>query len=94
MKKLDMIAIVLVFMMNWFLLAVIYRYDYFMTIFTKEEMYLVVKNVFLYGCTIIVTLMAIPRWFNYVKQRQIRIELGDIELYPFLNYHPEDVVLL
>lgn len=91
MKKLDIVAILLLMAINWFLLAIIYRYEYFITIFTKEQMHLAVKKLFIYGSTIILTLMVIPRWLNFIARRRITKELGDVAVAPFLNYHPEDV---
>lgn len=91
MRKLDLVAIVLLIIMNWFLLVVIYRYDSLVTIFAKDGMYLLVRNLFIYGITIILSFMVIPRYFNYMHRRQLRIELGDTDVYPLLNYHPDDV---
>lgn len=91
MKKLDIVAILLLFIINWFQLAILYRYDYFTTIFTVEQLDMGFGKIFTYGHTIVLALMVIPRWLTYLNRRQTRIELGNVEIAPFLNYHPEDV---
>lgn len=94
MKKLDIVAILLLMAINWFLLAILYRYEYFVEVFTVDGIHIVAKNVFIYGHTIIFGLMIFPRYLSYMYRKQIKEELGDVVLFPFLNYYPNDVSLV
>jgi len=91
MKKLDLFAILFLLAINFLLGRILYQYDFFVSEFTIKGIHKIIEILNIYATSVILTAIVFPKWQSYLHRRQIRIEIGDIEIAPFLNYHPEDV---
>ena len=91
MNKLDILAITALTTIIFLYSSIIYKYDYYVSTLTESLLHEAIRLIDIYILAIIFSCLILPRWFEYKRKKQIEIEIGDVVIAPFLNYHPKDV---
>jgi hypothetical protein len=95
LRRTDYLAFILMIIINLVFLRIFYNYAYWITLAGSEViLHDMMSKVFVWGQTIISSLIFLPRYLDYMRKRQIRLELGNIDPSLFLNYHSEDVIMV
>ena len=94
MRKTDYLAFIVIICINVIFLRIIYKNDYWITLAGSEALlHDMVDQFFVWGQAFAAILIFLPRYLDFMKRRQIRIEIGDIDPSWYLNYHPDDVIM-